>query len=150
MAFTRFSSDASRQSKHLEESTFNGIYHLNTPGNGLNNKYIEDPHIRLQKWGANLNSNSCAIESDLRRLNHSLSRDQYEFKDVPHKQLSYSKDSFNVNETRASHPAWFYREKQQQQYGYLPLDPQRNIFIPFEHNSSTRILEKDYYLKNKK
>lgn len=150
MAFTRFSSDVSRQNKYIEESTFSGIYHLNTPGNGLNNKYIEDPHIRLQKWGANLNSNSCSIESNLRGLNQPLSRDHHEFKDVAHKQLSYSKDSFNVNESRSTHPSWLYREKPQQLYGYLPLNPQQNVFIPFQHNSSTRLLEKDYYLKNKK
>jgi len=51
MAFTRFSNDIALQQKRLEESTFTGIYHLNTPGNGLDNPYINDVHIRLQKWG---------------------------------------------------------------------------------------------------
>ena len=68
MAFTRFHDDADRQIKYLEESTFQGIYHLNTPGNGLKNPYVDDVHIRLQKLGANLHSHSCNIESNLSNM----------------------------------------------------------------------------------
>ena len=150
MAFTRFSNDKSRQEKYLEESIFSGIYQLNTPGNGLNNPYIENPHIRLQKWGANLNTNSCNIESNLRVLNQPLSRDKYEFKDVKHHSIPYKKENFHISESRTTHPSWEYREKPQQQYSYLFENPQKKVEVPFEYNMPTRTLEKDYYNKNKK
>jgi len=75
MAFTRFKDDPDRVNKYLEESTSVGKYHLNTPGNGLQNPYIDDVHIKLQKWGANLQSNSLLVENELRHLNRPLNRD---------------------------------------------------------------------------
>jgi hypothetical protein len=152
MAFTRFSSDYALQKKKLEESTFSGIYHLNTPGNGLDNPYIKDVHIRLQKWGANLHSNSTDIESQLRTMNIPLGRDVLNYTKVepPHDPMVYKDKTFYVDESRASLPAWKFRTKQQYRSDYVPLNPQDNIFIPFKHNLSTRILEKDYYTKNKK
>jgi hypothetical protein len=152
MAFTRFSNDIALQQKRLEESTFSGIYHLNTPGNGIHNPYINDIHIRLQKWGANLHTNSTNIESQLRTMNIPLGRDTLSYKKVEpsHSKLSYKDKSFLVDETRSSMPAWKIREKTQSRYDYLPLNPQENLFIPFQNNLNTRMLEKDYYTKNKK
>ena len=80
MAFTRFSNDNARQKKKIEESVFSGIYHLNTPGNGINNNYIDDVNIRLQKWGANLHSNTCNLESNMKGLNIPLNRGTIESK----------------------------------------------------------------------
>lgn len=153
MAFTRFHDDADRQIKYLEESTFQGIYHLNTPGNGLKNPYVDDVHIRLQKWGANLHSHSCNIESNLRGMNIPLEKDNTSYKSVEpyHSKVNYPVNKqFLIDETRASDPAWKYREKEQSKKSILFNDPQKNVFIPFKHNLHTRILEKDYYTKNKK
>jgi hypothetical protein len=152
MAFTRFSSDRALQEKKLEESTFSGIYHLNTPGNGMNNPYINDVHIRLQKWGANLHTNSTNIESQLRTMNIPLGRDHLSYTKVEpqHEKIFYKDKTFYIDETRASLPAWKLRSKEQSRYEYLPLNPQENIFIPFKHSLNTRMLEKDYYTKNKK
>jgi len=151
MAFTRFSSDIDVQDKQLEESVFTGIYHLNTPGNGVNNPYIDDVHIRLQKWGANLHTSSCNIESQLRGMNIPLGRDNISYKDVEpiHHEEEYSTENFLIDESRTIDPAWKYRETEQQHYAYLPLNPQANLFIPFQNNLNTRMLEKDYYNKNK-
>lgn len=141
MAFTRFSNDIAVQQKRLEESTSIGIYHLNTPGNGMNNPYINDIHIRLQKWGANLHNNSTNIESQFRNISVGH---------VSHDKIKYNDTSFLIDETRSSMPAWKIREKKQFRYDYLPRNPQENIFVPFQNNLNTRILEKDYYTKNKK
>lgn len=141
MAFTRFSNDIALQQKRLEESTSIGIYHLNTPGNGMNNPYINDIHIRLQKWGANLHSNSTNIESQFRNM---------PVDNVSHTKKNYKDTSFLIDETRSSMPAWKIREKKQFRYDYVPMNPQDNLFIPFQNNLNTRILEKDYYTKNKK
>jgi hypothetical protein len=75
MAFTRFSSDRAVLEKRLAESTFTGIYHLTTPGNGLKMPFIDDPHIRLQKWGANLQTNGLNIENELRGTTRLLKSD---------------------------------------------------------------------------
>jgi hypothetical protein len=69
---------------------------------------------------------------------------------VSHTKKNYNDKSFLIDETRSSMPAWKIREKKQFRYDYLPRNPQENIFVPFQNNLNTRILEKDYYTKNKK
>jgi hypothetical protein len=62
----------------------------------------------------------------------------------------YSTSSFLIDETRASCPAWLFRDSSQYRANILPIDPQMNVAMPFENNQTTRFLEKDYYtLKNK-
>ena len=61
MSFTRFNYDEARTFKKVQESTGPGRYLLNTPdvvpkGYKLP-LYCDDPHIRLQGWGANLREN---------------------------------------------------------------------------------------------
>ena len=75
MACTRFYYDPCRTKKQLQQSTDPGRYMLNVPGNGSNPCYIEDPQIIIQKWGANLRTNTINLESDLRGVNKPLSRD---------------------------------------------------------------------------
>ena len=69
MAFTRYNYDECRTKKKLQESTGPGRYILNVPGNGPNPCFFNDPQIRLQKWGANLdnviNGGPLDIDSDL-------------------------------------------------------------------------------------
>lgn len=150
MAFTRFKDDPARVNKYLEETTSVGKYHLNTPGNGLQNPYINDSHIILQKWGANLQSNSLLVENELRNLNRPLNRDLNDlnaYKSVNSKSQSYPVKHFNIDESRASLPAWTFREKHVQRFDF-PLYLNTNIDSPFQNNLQTRILEKDYYTSN--
>ena len=148
MAFTRFRDDPDRVKKYLEESTFTGIYHLNTPGNGLLNPYINDTHIILQKWGANLQSNSLQVENELLNINRPLNRDNKEYGKVNTAMYQFPVNTFNIDESRASLPAWTFRDKTQYREEILPLNPQKNITVPFTNNQQTRILEKDYYTSN--
>ena len=145
MAFTRFHDDPARIEKSLLESTFSGIYHLNTPSNGCHMPFIADPHVRMQKWGANLQTNSLKIENELRGMNRNLSRDSVAYRQPPTQSKTYPVQKFGTDETRTSNPAWLYRDKPQAQYAILPLDPQANVFIPFNNNTPSRMLEKDYY-----
>jgi hypothetical protein len=143
MAFTRFKYDPARVNKYLEESTTVGKYHLNTPGNGLNNPYIDNPHIRLQKWGANLQSNSLLVENELRNLNRPLTRDLNKHEPVNTQMYQYPVKNFDIDESRASLPAWTFRGND-----VMRLDinmKQSEIHIPFQNNLQTRILEKDFY-----
>ena len=147
MAFTRFKDDPARVTKYLQETTSIGKYHLNTPGNGLNNPYIDDTHIILQKWGANLQSNSLLVENELRNLNRPLSRDLNAYKRVDNQRYHFPVKNFNIDESRASLPAWTFRDKDIARFDYPLHQTQNNksMDIPFQNNLQSRILEKDFY-----
>mgnify|MGYP001173342708 FL=1 len=149
MSFTRFHDDPARIQKKLEEMTAIGQYQLNVPGNGVNMNYVEDPHIRLEKWGANLSSNSIDIENDLRGQTRLLNRDitHYDNHNVVNKPINYGTTKGSVEQSRATHPAWELRDVQQKRFDDLPFDPQAHVVLPFHSNLQTRILEKDYYKK---
>jgi hypothetical protein len=151
MSFTRFHDDPVRIKKRLEESTFEGRYQLDRPGPGVAMPFTEDPHQRLQSWGANIRTNSINIESDLRGMTRLMNRDHvvnnnYNMHSVQSQPLAtYSSEKPYTDESRASDPAWEYRTKQRCIWEEPLLDPQSHVDIPFLNNIQTRILEKDLY-----
>ena len=151
MAFTRFHYDSCRVEKQLQELTGPGRHMLNVPGQGERPYLIEDPHIRMQKWGANLMKNSINLESDLRGLTRKHNRDiieqnQHTLKSVKQESLRFPVSSACTDQTRTTHPAWTYRDLEQTKWDYLHLDPQENTCLPFQNNLSTRILERDNFV----
>ena len=151
MAFTRFHDDPCRIKKQLQQSTDPGRWIINVPGNGSSPCYIEDPFIRIQKWGANLRTNTINLESELLGVNRNLSRDclgkdNYKDFNVSSEQIQYpSCNNLTTGQSRVTNPAWTYRDKEQVDWYYPPLNPQENTCIPFLNNLNTRILEKDYF-----
>jgi hypothetical protein len=147
MAFTRFHDDPDVIQKKLCESTFSGIYHLNTPGNGIYNPYIDDVSIRLQGWGANMYTNTIDIDSNFKGLDRKLASDYKQYQEPESTKKSYSTKSFLVDETRASCPAWTYRDVTQQRPSYLLFDPQEHVLKERQLNVNvhTRNLEKDFF-----
>ena len=162
MAFTRFNDDPCRIYKYLEESTSIGNYYLNAPGNGPSPDYINDPHIRMQKWGANQSINTTEIESKLFRINRRLNNDEIKYNNYENDNINkhYRVADYNINKTsitdesRTSLPAWTLRDVDSKDlpnnFKYLHYDPQLAIYNPLINNLSSRILEKDYYLHNNK
>jgi hypothetical protein len=154
MAFTRFKYDDCRTVKSLQQATDPGKWILDVPGNGPNPCYIEDPQIRVQKWGANLRTNTVNLESELMGVNRRINKndclqDTYEKYNVPNEEMSFPVcNSQFTQESRAIAPAWMVRDLEQVDWYYPPIDPQINTCIPFQNNLSTRILEKDYYTPN--
>jgi hypothetical protein len=152
--FTRFHDDPLRIQKQLQESTDIGRYVMNVPGNnGDKPLYFEDPHIRLTKWGGNLRTNTVNLESDLKGLSRTINRDcksvnNYMDKSAVSMPLQYSETPSFVDETRASHPAFEYRELRNERWDYPLMDPQLNVCKQFENNLNTRTLEKDHYKIN--
>jgi len=161
MAFTRFHDDDCRIQKYLEETTNIGNYGINVPGNGLELPFLNDPHLRMQKWGANLSSNQTNIESDLRgqtrKLNHDFIKDNNYMNYLSNNNF-YNVGNYPIykeeitGQPRASHPAWTLRELDSlntpnvpNNFNYLLMDPQENICIPFHNNIASRMVEKDYY-----
>jgi hypothetical protein len=149
MSFTRFKYDDCRTKKELQQSTDPGRWILNVPGNGSHPCYIEDPQIIIQKWGANLRTNTINLESDLMGVNKPLSRDclgkdNYTSFNVPNQAIEYPvcNNTF-TEESRATNPAWWYRDLEQVDWGYPPINPQINTCLPFQNNLSTRILVRD-------
>jgi len=142
MAFTRFHDDPDRIEKNLLERTYEGKYQLNTPGNG--EVYVDDLHIRLQGWGANLRSNPFEINESLRRNKTLVYYDQ-PFVKAKSDSIPSKDKSFRVDETRASLPAWTFRDKSQLRTDYLFRDPQSQVWLKFDNNCPTRMLEKDHY-----
>jgi len=151
MSFTRFHDDPCRIKKQMQETTGLGRYMLNVPGNGDKPCFMEDPYYRLQKWGANLMTNTINLESDLMGLTRSTNRDcqgvnNYKSQAVNSSKMIYPSCLPTTEQPRATDPAWTVRDLEQVNWSILPLNPQENTCIPFQNNLSTRILEKDYYV----
>ena len=146
MALTSFRSDEARIKKELEISTFIGRYQLSAPGPGLNTPFQEDPQIRLQRFGANLMTNTIGIENDLMGRNIPLSRDihQYEKYTPNRKVIQYKSESPFILESRTELPSWTFRgiDQKFQRFENPWINPQANIEKEFNDNIQTRLLEK--------
>ena len=154
MSFTRFHDDPCRISKQLEESTNQGKYIMNVPGNGLTPYYMEDPYIRLQKWGGNLQTNVIEIENSFRGMNRPLNRDCLKENDYKNyepntQKIDYPKYGMFTEQPRAMMPAWNIRVNEQAKWDYLFYNPQNYTEIPFTSNVYSRITEKDDFVNNK-
>ena len=149
MAFTRFHDDPARIAKGLEQSTFAGRYLLDTPGPGASLPYMADPQLRIQKWGANMVSDSTNLESELfclgRRLTHDYDRTYQQ--DSLHRGTmpTYAINTDHVLESRASHPAWTFRDLEHSRWETPFLNPVAHLDKEFQDNISTRIVVKDSF-----
>ena len=150
MSFTRIRDDPARIKKQLEEWTFAGRYQIDVPGPGTDLPFYEDSQLRLQKWGGNLRTNTINLESDLLGLSRTLQRDplenEYEKHSAKSTMPSYPLAQPFVEESRASHPAWTYRDLEQPRWEMPWTNSQANLEKQFHDNIQTRILEKDYYV----
>lgn len=151
MSFTRFYDDPSRVNNLNDQLTHTLRYQLDTPGPGVQLPFLEDPQIRMQKWGANMWTDSANIESDLMGLGRPLNHDHdrtYKDSTVPKRgyQISFPVAAgATVDESRATHPAWMYKDIEQTRWETPFINPQSmdHIVRNFDHDIQTRILAKD-------
>ncbi len=150
MSLTSIKNDECRIEKQLQILTEVGRYQLTKPGPGVNMPFIEDPYIRLQEWGANRRTNTIMIDSDLKGLTRNLNRDTklYDKHTTQSSDKHYDLEQPFVQQSRATHPAWLVMMKENNRWDYLPLDPQAHLEKRFNHNLSSRIIEKDNYCPN--
>ena len=150
MSFTRFSSDTARIQKSLEQTTSAGRYMLDKPGPGMQLGFFEDPQIRMQGWGANLCENYVNLESDMLGLTRKTNRDLVDIND--HKKnaviappMTWGTVNPIIDDSRASCPAWMFRDVENDRWETPFFNPQNNIERPFNFDIQTRILEKDNF-----
>ena len=122
---------------------------MDVPGNcGTTPYYIEDPYIRIQRWGANLMTNPVDVESQLKNIHRPLQRDCYQsWKPINTSTQYYpSSSDLTTSQPRSEMPAWTVKDiEKYPDYKVLLLDPQENTALRFQNNIQTRILEKDYF-----
>ena len=152
MALTSIRNEPCRIKKELQQMTDIGRYQIGTPGPGANVGFVEDPHIRLQGWGANLRTNTINTESDLLGLTRSLTRDcvplnQYESMKVQNERLNYGTIAPSTEETRAVNPAWTLLDQESNRWQFLHHNPQKHINkMPLHYGGeSSRIDYKNSY-----
>lgn len=149
MSFTRFHDDPARIEKALEESTFAGRYQLDTPGPGIALPYMMDPQLRIQKWGANLATDTTNLESELfclgRKLSHNYDETYTQTNLFNGVQPVYPTSNAHVLESRASHPAWTYRDLEQSRWEVPLINPLANVERTFANNVCSRIQAKDAF-----
>lgn len=153
MSSTSFRNDAARLEKEMEMSTFEGRYQLNAPGPGLDTKFNEDPHIRLQHFGGNSMNNMIDIEGHLLGRKQVLSRDYLGYDEYDKsigRKVEYGTKTEYTLESRAEVPAWSFRGVDQQytRFEHLWINPQDNVNVNFNYNIQTRIMEKSLIDEN--
>ena len=150
MSLTRCWYDTDRINTCLDRDIYSQTYMLNVPGNGTRPSLIDDPHVRLQKFGANISSNIVDINSNLKGIDRQLDRDCVDNSNKLSDHL-YFRDTFPTissaitDQPRTMIPAWQLRDLEQNNWNYLHSNPQNNTEILFANNLSSRILVKDNY-----
>jgi len=128
---------------------------LNKPGWGDKPCFFSDPQIRMQEWGTNLRrvpgGAPIDINSDLLGITRPLTRDCTK-KDFPFAGVVFSmKNQYPTcgkeftAQSRATHPAFLYRDLEQSNRYPLFLNPQENVCMPFQNNLNTQLLERDNF-----
>ena len=161
MSFTRLSSDNQRLRANANQSAGLGRYMLDVPGPGVKMPFQEDPQVRLQLWGANAMTDTLGVESDLLGLTRPVNfraTDGVTYQEKAAsgaRPISFAVAQPFVEESRATHPAWMFKDLEQSHWAYPQLNPQYapGAYMPgtfglgkgIAENISTRILEKDYF-----
>ena len=149
MATTRIRNDPIRIQKEMDIFTYPGKYNIDVPGPGVQMDYIEDPHLRLQFWGANRYTNMIDIDANLKGYTKKLSRDylnvdEYTNISVMTDKIKYQNYTREISdETRSTLPAFLFRDVELSRWEEPFINPQSYAEIPFQWNLQTRIIEKD-------
>lgn len=159
MASTRFSNDTDRQAYKMHVMTGMGRYALDVPGPGADLGYVQDPSIRLQKWGANLWTDSTPLQSELSGRNRPLNRDCVSSVNATSistvkravssaTPIAYPEETdLTTDQSRTIMPAWQLRDAPQTYTSYYFDNPHRPVENPFRFGANTKRDMKDAFLK---
>ena len=143
MASTRTNNDEARTLKRLQQSTDVGRWILNVPGNGIDIPFVEDPYIRIQKWGANLHSNTVNLESNLQGRNTILGPDLVQPRVATYAIQYPSNTNLTTDQSRATMPAFTFRESTRTNPHFPLFNPPDHVYNTIPVN--TRIVAKSEY-----
>lgn len=151
MAWTRYHDEPIRMAKRAQENRLMEQWILDVPGNGLRPYYIEDPHIRIQKWGGNLMTNTINLESELMGLGKvytkcDANKNYEQLNTVTHPMQYPTYDKALTHDPRITHPAWALKGQQKEKWDILLYDPQQHTQRPFSNLIDTRITVKEHYV----
>ena len=141
MAFTRFKYDKARTMKELQQSTDPGRYILNVPGNGTHPCFMENPSVRLQKWGANVALNRMEIENDLLGINRRYSKTD---EDISRQRPALLETSYKTcsnlftDQSRTLQPSWQLRDHECR-YWNAPVEARGIHYIGHNIQQCTRL-----------
>lgn len=151
MASTNINNDPIRIRKNLQQIKDQAQYQLNVPGNGLNMPLEMDPHLRLQKWGANFAPEFIDIENKLFTLDRRLTRGCLKsqiYTPIDYTKINYDTHDSSVKVNNLENPAWNLRDRENSYMFDIVHESQENKFnIPFDNNLGTRLHEKDLFCK---
>lgn len=152
MAFTRFHDDPARIQKSLQESVYSGDYYINAPGPGVYVPFQNEVQVRMQKWGANMYTNTVNLESELLNIDkklgaHAADRFDHIKQTVMTGPVAFPVTNPFTEESRATHPAHMYRALPHDNWSYPQLNPQNmaTIELPFIADIQTRIIQRDHF-----
>ena len=143
MSYSNAFYDETKVKQYMEENTYINQYLFHTPGNGgATPCYVDDPHVRLSKWGANRWTNNMYIEDQLtnRARRHKRLHNDYTLEDLRENvegncaRVEYPEcepaSTFETRQSRAELPAWTLRDSTAHQFHerHFPLrDPQAHL-----------------------
>ena len=158
MSFTRFHDDPARVIIQNRQATGPGRWTLDKPGNGSEPCYMADPQILAQQWAGNLWTQSVDIQSSLLGLDRDLNKDCLginEYDKRARETLSNARplqypvcSSLTTEQSRVIAPAWTARDLEQVNWQPLLSNPQQHAIVNFTRDVSSRILEKEKFLRS--
>ena len=155
MSFERLSSDSCSYEQKLRESIGPGAYQLGTPANDCTpcaRDVPTDPYIRYQSFGPGICPPGSSIDtnSDLIGITRKASKcaaDQYLPSSKPVGNVCAPKGQLDcrpgTEPTRLSNPPCTIKETGYNRWEDLCWNPQDRAIIPFEWNTSYRMVAKD-------
>ena len=152
-AWNRRTYDGGKTTDDIRISTAPGRYMLSEPPQYCNACYVPDPSIRMQKWGASLNSQyiKTDVESDLLNLNRPTTKtisDQYNptTNVINASANTKTKDcQFQQTYSRLIDPPCTLRSTGWNRWEWLCQNPQEGIMLPFDNLVTTRLSAKDSF-----
>ena len=154
-----FNNDPVRLQKRLNESVYSGNYYMNVPGWGGDKLfYFEDPQIRQQYFAGNMENNIVSLEGNLlgyknkiqpKKSERNISSEQeiISASTNPNSTISFKNTGYLTDESRATHPAWTYRNLEYNYFENPFLNPQYCLERPFHYDIQTRIIEKNSFIR---
>lgn len=150
MAFSRNPYDEDIYGEYLKISTAEGRYRLNEPRFFQEKPYLDSVYIRTAtKPYADRNLvNRVDAESEIKGFTRPTSREVTN-QHTPNRNAHNIEEGktkvmeFRVSETRLDNPGCTLRGTGFNRWDWVPMNPQKNVMVPFDYMIDTKVMAKD-------